>query len=322
LYKWRQHEAHSLLERCFQEWSRDIQVERHLREYEECQTWITRVQRELSMKDEQLQLVYQQVDSITATLQKEIKTKEDLAAELREAYDKMRHISIPPSPAPSSRGILTERPVMRSATTSQAESEASDLEATQTTTTYISRRSRSASGIGRPNTPGRGGVAAEGAARESNSTSWGTARFTRSRDSRPRPPPLATEQNDSGSYGSSPGILVSRFSGTSNLPSTSRVSGASDSMWQSATRSRDSSPPLATEQNDSGSYGSSPGILVSRFSGTSNLPSTSRVPGASASMRQSAGATRSEDSPPTTGMLSWDSAVARMQDEGLFRGAS
>jgi len=263
LYKWRQHEAHSLLERCFQEWSRDIQVERHLREYEECQTWITRVQRELSMKDEQLQLVYQQVDSITATLQKEIKTKEDLAAELREAYDKMRHISIPPSPAPSSRGILTERPVMRSTTTSRAESEASNLEATQTTTTYTSRRSRSASGIGRPNTPGWGGVAAEGAARESNSTSWGTARFT---------------------------------------------------------RSRDSSPPPATERNDSGSYGSSPGILASRFSGTSNLPSTPRVPGASASMRQSAGATRSEDSPPTTGPMSWDSVVSRMQNEGLFRG--
>lgn len=48
------------------------------------------------MQDE-LQMYYQQIRDITNTLQKELQTKEELASELRDAYEKLRTNAKAPS---------------------------------------------------------------------------------------------------------------------------------------------------------------------------------------------------------------------------------
>eukprot|EP00931_Biecheleriopsis_adriatica_P060852 TRINITY_DN36556_c0_g1_i1.p1 TRINITY_DN36556_c0_g1~~TRINITY_DN36556_c0_g1_i1.p1 ORF type:complete len:1096 (+),score=251.38 TRINITY_DN36556_c0_g1_i1:96-3383(+) len=70
-------------------------------------------QQRADMQD-QLQLQYQQIDLITETLQKELKTKEELASELRDAYDKMRQkneiqMATPSTMASSDAGNLFSR---------------------------------------------------------------------------------------------------------------------------------------------------------------------------------------------------------------------
>ena len=40
--------------------------------------------------EDELQTYYQQIRDITNTLQKELQTKEELASELRDAYEKLR----------------------------------------------------------------------------------------------------------------------------------------------------------------------------------------------------------------------------------------
>merc|ERR1719412_3163746 len=51
---------------------------------------ILQYQDERNNLEEQLRQAYRQVDNITDTLQRELKTKEELAAELKEVYDKLR----------------------------------------------------------------------------------------------------------------------------------------------------------------------------------------------------------------------------------------
>ncbi|OLQ13750.1 hypothetical protein AK812_SmicGene2199 [Symbiodinium microadriaticum] len=70
-----------------------------------------RLEQERDDLQEQLQLYYQQIDLITETLQKELQTKEELASELRDAYDKMRQQSKAQVPltTPSTMASLDSR---------------------------------------------------------------------------------------------------------------------------------------------------------------------------------------------------------------------
>lgn len=87
----------NILAACFWELLREARSQRHAREREEANfriqestTLIFQFQEERNDLEEQLKTAYRQIDMITETLQKELKTKEELATELREAYDKLR----------------------------------------------------------------------------------------------------------------------------------------------------------------------------------------------------------------------------------------
>lgn len=87
----------SLLTSTFVEWERITKILGHearhdinYRTIDEANEMIDMLERQKAELQEQLSLYYQQIDSITSTLQKELKTKEELASELRTAYDKMR----------------------------------------------------------------------------------------------------------------------------------------------------------------------------------------------------------------------------------------
>jgi len=69
-------------------------TEDHVASMEELRLAIMQLTQERQVLSEQLQMVYQQLDSVTDTLQKELRTKEELAAELREANDQMRKASV------------------------------------------------------------------------------------------------------------------------------------------------------------------------------------------------------------------------------------
>jgi len=86
-----------LLASTFAEWHREGKILGHEARHEEASDKIHVLERtcadlERSRADfsEQLQLCYQQIDLITETLQKELQTKEELAMDLRKAYDMMR----------------------------------------------------------------------------------------------------------------------------------------------------------------------------------------------------------------------------------------
>lgn len=88
---------------CFTEWHREANILLHQRHHDHATRTLddTRsylVQREHEIVDmhEKLRMYYQQIDQITETLQKELKTKEELAAELRSAYEKLRKTSASP----------------------------------------------------------------------------------------------------------------------------------------------------------------------------------------------------------------------------------
>jgi len=87
----------AVLAACFWELLREARHQRHQREQNEMdvqfttqRTLLLQFQEERNNLEEQLQTAYKQIDNISETLQKELKTKEELAAELREAYDKLR----------------------------------------------------------------------------------------------------------------------------------------------------------------------------------------------------------------------------------------
>jgi len=103
----------SLLTSTFAEWRREGKVLRHeeaLNTLEERDVYIAQLKAGF---EEQLALAYSQIDQITETLQKELQTKEQLAQELREAYEKSRKINLPDYPGtpgsatPGSRSRLT-----------------------------------------------------------------------------------------------------------------------------------------------------------------------------------------------------------------------
>jgi len=91
----------SLATVCLSEWHRDANKEFHQRlhkralqtseEDRDCIAQLLRKQMDLA---EQLTENYEQIDRITMTLQKELKTKEELAAKLRIAYSKMRTVQM------------------------------------------------------------------------------------------------------------------------------------------------------------------------------------------------------------------------------------
>jgi len=88
--------AKETLATCFQEWVRDMHKSKHSRmhdwhtsELENQRTLVAQLTQERILLSEQLQVVYQQLDAVTDTLQKELKTKEELAKELREANEQI-----------------------------------------------------------------------------------------------------------------------------------------------------------------------------------------------------------------------------------------
>lgn len=90
----------AVLAACFWELLREARAQRHAREraeqhrqLEEFSVLILRVQDERNGLEEQLNQAYKQIDHLTETMQKELKTKEELATDLREAYDRLRHSS-------------------------------------------------------------------------------------------------------------------------------------------------------------------------------------------------------------------------------------
>lgn len=87
----------AILAACFWELLREARSRKHAREREEAHLRIEestmlllRIQEERNDLEEQLKMAFRQIDTITETLQKELKTKEELAAELRDVYDKLR----------------------------------------------------------------------------------------------------------------------------------------------------------------------------------------------------------------------------------------
>eukprot|EP00913_Durusdinium_trenchii_P029281 g27448.t1 len=92
-------DSHSLMAFTFSEWRREGKILRHqdaMSTLEERDVYIAQLRAGF---EEQLALAYQQIDQITETLQKELQTKEELAQELREAYEKNRKINLPEHPA-------------------------------------------------------------------------------------------------------------------------------------------------------------------------------------------------------------------------------
>jgi len=90
-------EKQTMLAACFWEMLRHARVQRHERERQEAEEQIAenmalilQYQDERNNLEEQLRLAWRQGDNITETLQRELKTKEELAGELKEVYDKLR----------------------------------------------------------------------------------------------------------------------------------------------------------------------------------------------------------------------------------------
>ncbi|CAJ1452264.1 unnamed protein product, partial [Effrenium voratum] len=62
---------------------------------------IQQLEQQRALLQDQLQMYYQQIDLITETLQKELQTKEELASELRDAYEKLRQNAKVTMPTPT-----------------------------------------------------------------------------------------------------------------------------------------------------------------------------------------------------------------------------
>jgi len=90
-------EATSLLTVCVAEWHREGQSwkrerldEERQRQSEDSRIYISQLEQRTINLEDQLMMSFKQIDHITETLQKELQTKEELAMELRDAYDKCR----------------------------------------------------------------------------------------------------------------------------------------------------------------------------------------------------------------------------------------
>lgn len=98
----------ALLTACFWELLRSARAQRQARErgasarrLEEAAGLLPRLREEREGLEEQLAAAYRRVDSVTESLQKELRTKEELATELREVYDKLRRQGAPARTAPA-----------------------------------------------------------------------------------------------------------------------------------------------------------------------------------------------------------------------------
>lgn len=169
--------AATLLANSFKEWHMETKAAAHslhLDTQEEnlrqTMEYAQQLEQERDDLQEQLQLYYQQIDLITETLQKELQTKEELASELRDAYDKMRQQSKAQVPltTPSTMASLDSR------------SRASSVEGRRKETTQTPKGART---LGTPRTAT---AATVGAANTGNST--GSAKDRRTE---PRTEPLA-----------------------------------------------------------------------------------------------------------------------------------
>lgn len=91
----------ALLASSFMVWHKEARIHHHEALHENAlqqldETGIYVMQQKAGF-EEQLAMAYKQIDQITETLQKELQTKEELAGELREAYEKMRQSAFLPS---------------------------------------------------------------------------------------------------------------------------------------------------------------------------------------------------------------------------------
>eukprot|EP00929_Paragymnodinium_shiwhaense_P113339 TRINITY_DN81611_c0_g1_i1.p1 TRINITY_DN81611_c0_g1~~TRINITY_DN81611_c0_g1_i1.p1 ORF type:complete len:1286 (+),score=345.88 TRINITY_DN81611_c0_g1_i1:68-3925(+) len=68
-------------------------------ELNEANAWLQQMEQQRAALEEQLWSAYKQIDQITETLQKELRTKEELAQELREANEKSRRTTFQQMPA-------------------------------------------------------------------------------------------------------------------------------------------------------------------------------------------------------------------------------
>jgi len=91
----------TVLAACFWELLREAKSHRHAREREESHRRLGELNAEIQALEaeredanDQLKMTYKQIDNVTETLQRELRTKEEIASELREAYDKLRQQSI------------------------------------------------------------------------------------------------------------------------------------------------------------------------------------------------------------------------------------
>mmetsp|Transcript_133098 Transcript_133098/g.385027 ORF Transcript_133098/g.385027 Transcript_133098/m.385027 type:complete len:1117 (-) Transcript_133098:120-3470(-) len=102
----------SLLASTFAEWLREAKILHHQLHHEgtqqqllESRDFCARLETQNRELQEQLAIYYQQIDHITDTLQKELKTKEEMAIELQRAYRMRRttgQVATPTGPTPSS----------------------------------------------------------------------------------------------------------------------------------------------------------------------------------------------------------------------------
>lgn len=90
-------DSEAVVAACFWELLREAKQNKHNREREEREQYLQEIHMtRVSVEDElenlraQLESAYRQIDSMAETLNKELKTKEELAAELREAYKELR----------------------------------------------------------------------------------------------------------------------------------------------------------------------------------------------------------------------------------------
>jgi len=97
-------DAASLLTSSFAEWHREAMILKHERYHDEMHRRVEehslhaqQMEQRMAELEDQLLMAYRQIDHITDTLQKELQTKEELTAELREAYDKMRKVCFTPT---------------------------------------------------------------------------------------------------------------------------------------------------------------------------------------------------------------------------------
>ncbi|CAE7207249.1 unnamed protein product [Symbiodinium natans] len=111
-----QKNAGALLAASFREWHMETRASAHAlhsdsmeERLREMMEYAQQLEQQRADLQEQLQLYYQQIDLITETLQKELQTKEELASELRDAYDKMRQQSKVPLTTPSTMASLESR---------------------------------------------------------------------------------------------------------------------------------------------------------------------------------------------------------------------
>jgi len=97
----------------FQEWVRDTHHSRFERKHMDLEAqkcMVEQLSQERLALAEQLTIVYQQLDAVTDTLQKELKTKEGLAKELREANEQIFHSNLGGNLHIDIASIISSRP--------------------------------------------------------------------------------------------------------------------------------------------------------------------------------------------------------------------